>query len=146
LKLLFIGHTIAWDTMAAALGYLELPLDHNNWYGNNQLEKQGGAIPVGTDNRGREVYVLGSTRPQLIKKVVGELLKVGYPSAEPVEVIILKMPRQKALRYLVLLTGLPIIGGLIRRYTYKWSQPWSGMWWQQGYQMSGAGNRGCEQS
>ncbi|MGE5381462.1 MAG: hypothetical protein ACM3NT_10410 [Methylocystaceae bacterium] len=135
MKVLFIGYSTAWDAMAAALGYLRQPIDANPWFGDYNLEQKG-AIEVGVDRLGREVYVLGSSRPQLVKKVVEELIKVGYPRADAVEVIVLQLPGQKRVSQMLRLARWPLLGTISKQYIAKWAAKQGRIWWQTGQSLS----------
>jgi len=117
LKKLLVGESITWDTLAVALGYLGQQISQNQWYGNMALEKKGSALAVGKDKWGNQVFVLGSAQPKIIKKVVQEISKLGYPRVAEVEVISIKLPGQRWLRWLVKMARWKIIGTIALRLT-----------------------------
>lgn len=143
MKLLFIGATITWDALAVAQGYLE-QTELGSDYGNYDLEKVGQAFTIGIDDWGRDIWVLGSTRPVLIKKIVAELIKVGYPWAQEVEVIAFKLPGQRILLWLLAMASWPVLGKFIKPYINIWAERFYGLWWQEGRKIWTKLNHGCD--
>lgn len=137
MKILLIGESITWDTLAAALGYLGEPLQGNNWYGNTAVEQRGSVLEVGQDKKGNQVYVLGSSRPQIIAKVIDEISRLGYPRVAPVKVIIIKVPGQYWVRMLVRMARWRMLGYLALKAASIIARKYEHIWWQEGRNLAG---------
>lgn len=142
MKKLFVGASISWDSLAAALGYLGQPLSYNNWYGNCRLQTKGSALVAGDDQNGNQIIVMGSPHPAIIKKVVDELIKLGCPNTEQVEVVVLELPGQDLIRRLVTMARWPLVGAFVLNWVTKYAARYAQTWWDEGSRMRQQENRG----
>jgi hypothetical protein len=69
MKILMVGKTGVFDTLAIALGYLNQP-EINNCpnFADLALEKSKKLVKAGTDSCGNELYVVGFKIPKIIEK------------------------------------------------------------------------------
>lgn len=146
MKKLFVGASISWDSLAVALGYLGQPLTHNNWYGNPDLQKKGAALSLGHDLKGNEVVVMGSPQPAIIRKVVEEIMKLGCPDTEPVEVIVLDLPGQATIHRLLTMARWSVGGNLALKLTGLIAERYCHTWWDEGGRLLHTEKQGCDQN
>lgn len=112
MKLLLVGKTGVFDTLAVACGYLgEININSNPYFGDLNLENSRKLVKAGVDDHDNEVYVVGFRAPEIIPIVNTELQLISHINEQDrLWVLPITVPGEKSTWVLSKLANIPLLG------------------------------------
>jgi hypothetical protein len=116
MKILMVGKTGVFDTLAIALGYLNQP-EINNCpnFADLALEKSKKLVKAGTDSCGNELYVVGFKIPKIIDKFNKDIESLSNINGR-LQVLPISVSGETITWILSLLASLPLIGFIFLKW------------------------------
>ena len=114
MKILLVGKTGVFDTLAVALGYLnQMDVDQCPYFADLRLENSKQLVKIGSDMRGNELFVVGYRAPEIIPTINQELESLSKISDDDrLRVIPIAIEGETLTSLLSKLANLPLIGNL----------------------------------
>lgn len=117
MRILLVGKTGVFDTLAVAYGYLRMDMQTCPYLGDLGLENRKGLIKVGTDPQGTEIFVVGFNAPHLVSTINHEIKSISnIKDEEQLLVFPLSIDGETYSWIIARLASIPLIGNIFIRW------------------------------
>jgi hypothetical protein len=112
MKILLVGKTGYFETLAVALGYLNIiDVTACPYFADLEMEQKQKIMSIGQHKNGDEVFVTGYKIPPILKTINDEINSLTQiKPSDKLNVIPLTIPGENATYFLTQLAALPLIG------------------------------------
>ena len=123
MKILMVGKTGVFDTLAVALGYLnQTDIACYSYFGDLATEKARRILEVG-EEQGHKVFIVNHKNPRIIMEINHELATLsGLGEQESLQVIPLSIAGENLSWLLIKLASLPLLGKLFLNWAKSRTQ------------------------
>lgn len=123
MKILMVGKTGVFDTLAVALGYLNrTDIGRYSYFGDLATEKSRKILEIG-EEQGQQVFIASHKNPLIIMKISRELASVsGLGERDSLQVIPLSIAGENLSWLLVKLASAPLVGKLFLNWAIRRTQ------------------------
>ncbi len=117
MKILLVGKTGVFDTLAVASGYLDkMDLYASPYFADLTLENSKQLVNMGADKRGDELYIVGYNAPDIILIINQELKSLSKINKKELQVIPISVQGENTTWLLSKLANAPLIGPLFLKW------------------------------
>jgi|GEM_PF-2007215 hypothetical protein len=117
MRILLVGKTGVFDTLAVAYGYLRMDIQACPYLGDLGLENRKGLIKVGTDPQGTEIFIVGFNVPQIVCTINHEIKSISnIKDEEQLLVFPLSIVGETFSWVIARLASIPLIGTMFIRW------------------------------
>ncbi len=119
MKLLLVGKTGVFETLAVASGYLNQPVCSCPYFADLELENSRKIFKVG-EKQGQELFVVGFKVPEIIFKINQDLVSLSnINEIDRLQIIPISVEGETTTWVLAKLANIPIIGHLFLNWTKR---------------------------